>query len=73
MVRLRVRELAIERGLNMSQLQIAAGVSMGLVRRYWHGDVERVELRALTKIARALGVNASDLFVDDDRAEGGRR
>lgn len=67
MVRLRVQELAGIRGLNMSQLQILAGVSMGLVRRYWYNQADRVELRALAKIAKVLDVAPGDLIIDEEK------
>jgi DNA-binding Xre family transcriptional regulator len=70
MVRLCIRELATERGVNMSQLQIAAGVSMGLVRRYWYNKADSVALRALEKIAQALGVRVGALISDEEHATG---
>lgn len=44
MARLRVQEVAVERGLNLSQLQAAVNrrlpvnepVALGTMRRYWH-------------------------------------
>jgi len=74
MANLRVRELAELRGLNMSRLQMKAGVSMPSVRRYWYGTrdgsahgepLKEVDLGVLQSLARALGVAVSELFPPD--------
>jgi transcriptional regulator with XRE-family HTH domain len=72
MTRLRVREEAEAKGLNMSQLQIAAGVSMGLIRRYWYNQAKLVSLDALGHIAKALNVAAKDLITDEAEREGNK-
>jgi transcriptional regulator with XRE-family HTH domain len=75
MVKLRVRELAEARGLNMARLQIKAGVGMPSVRRYWYGTrdgsatgepLKEVDLAVLQALAQALEVEARDLFTSDD-------
>ena len=71
MPRLRVKELAQERGLNISQLQRQSGLEMGMVRRYWHnegtkGPLHEVNLVALMKLAQVLKVELSDLIVASD-------
>jgi len=74
MAKLRVREIAEARGLNMARLQIRAGVGMPSVRRYWYGTrdgsaagepLKEVDLAVLQAIAQALGVEARDLFAPD--------
>ena len=74
MAKLRVREIAESRGLNMSRLQIKAGVSMPSVRRYWYGTrdgsasgepLKEVDLGVLQALARALSVPVSELFPAD--------
>ena len=67
MVRIRLKELAEERGLNISQVQRLASLDMGMVRRYWYnegrnGPLTEVNLIALTKLAQALGVRAEELL-----------
>lgn len=72
MVRLRVRELAEAKNLNMSQLQRLSGTTLPTVRRYWYntGDgkadsdkpLQEVNLGALEAIARVLGVGVRDLI-----------
>jgi transcriptional regulator with XRE-family HTH domain len=71
---LRVRELAEQRGLNMSQLQRKSGVTMPSVRRYWYNTrdgkavgepLREVDLGVLRALAETLGVITRDLFGDD--------
>jgi transcriptional regulator with XRE-family HTH domain len=64
MLRLRIKELAEERGLNRNQLQLKSGVTLPLLTRYWTNNTESVTLEALEKIARALAVRATDLFIE---------
>jgi DNA-binding Xre family transcriptional regulator len=61
-VRLRIKELAKQRGLNQSQLQIKAGVTPQLLNRYWHNHTQSVAFGPLEKIARALDVKPGDLL-----------
>jgi DNA-binding Xre family transcriptional regulator len=62
MLRLRVKQLADERGLNRNQLQLRSGVTLPLLTRYWNNETGAVTLDALERIARALGVKAVDLI-----------
>ncbi len=74
MARLRLRELAEERGLNMSQVQRRSGLTMGAVRRYWYntqdGKIDGpplalVSLDALEKLASLLHVHPGELIVSE--------
>ncbi len=69
MLRLRVKEVAEAQGLNQSQLQIKAGVNMGLLRRYWHNETSEVRFEPLQKIAQALGVKPEDLLTSEPEQE----
>ncbi len=78
MARLRLRELAEERGLNMSQVQRRSGLTMGAVRRYWYNTTDGkaegprlalISLDAIEKIAGVLGVQPGDLIVPDGHNE----
>ena len=69
MIRLRIKEVAQEKGINQSQLQIKAGVTPQLLNRYWHNHTQSAALEPLAKIARALGVKAGDLIEDDGKGE----
>jgi DNA-binding Xre family transcriptional regulator len=69
-VRLQVRELAAERGVNMSQLQRQTGLTMGMIRRYWYNEgkgqpLDGIQLSALARIADVLGVRSGDLIYDE--------
>jgi DNA-binding Xre family transcriptional regulator len=75
MPRLRIQELARNKGFNISQLQLRTGVAMGTMRRYWYGtrdgksDSERlqeVDLSILGAIARVLEVRLVDLIDESD-------
>lgn len=62
MVRLKVKELAEERGFNQSSLSRAAGVSFLTIKRIYQQPDRDVSLRTLEKIAKALGVRVADLL-----------
>ena len=75
MPKLRVQEVATERGMNMSQLQKKAAVTMPSIRRYWYNTrdgkttgqpLTEVDLKVLAAIAQALGVKSRDLLTDED-------
>jgi transcriptional regulator with XRE-family HTH domain len=69
MARLVIKEIAERKGLNRSQLQIKAGVTLPMLNRYWNNDTDSVHLASMEKIARALGVRVSDLFAEDDASK----
>ena len=66
MLKLRIRELAEAQGFNRNQLQLKSQVTLPLLTRYWNNRTTEVKLDALEKIAKALGVKASELFVDEE-------
>lgn len=66
MLRLRIKEIAEAQNLNRSQLQLKSGVTLPLLNRYWWNNTTEIKLEALEKIAKALGVKASDLLVEED-------
>jgi transcriptional regulator with XRE-family HTH domain len=66
MIRLKVQELALERGFNISLLSREAKLEIRLVRRYWYNQVRSVSLDALDAIAKVLGVGFFDLFERTD-------
>lgn len=65
MVRLRIKELAEERGLKQYQLAEKSGVTPQLLNRYWNDTMQRVSLEHLGLIAKVLGVTVGELFVPD--------
>lgn len=81
MARLRIKETAEAIGLNMSQLQVKSGLSMGVIRRlgvirrYWYntanglagGDpLEMISLEHIHAIADVLQVHPGQLFASAD-------
>lgn len=65
MIRLVIKELALERGIKQYQLAELSGVTPQLLNRYWNNHTQRVELVQLSRIARALGVKPGDLMVEE--------
>ncbi|MEO8954620.1 MAG: helix-turn-helix domain-containing protein [Ktedonobacteraceae bacterium] len=63
-VRLRVKELAEQRGFNISTLSRKSDVSQNTIRRLWHDPYRHVEISVLEKIARVLGIPTGDLLED---------
>lgn len=64
--KLRIKEIATEKGLNISQLSRKTDLDIGLVRRYWHNRTQSISLPALDKIAEVLGVRVVDLIDNGD-------
>jgi transcriptional regulator with XRE-family HTH domain len=68
MAKLRIKEVAEEKGIKQSHLQIMAAVTPPLLNRYWNNKTGTVSLSDLEKIAKALGVKSRDLIIDDCEA-----
>jgi DNA-binding Xre family transcriptional regulator len=69
MIRLIIKELALERGIKQYQLAELSGVTPQLLNRYWNNHTQRVELVQMARIARALGVKPGDLMVEEKPEE----
>ncbi|OLD63774.1 MAG: hypothetical protein AUF65_01315 [Chloroflexi bacterium 13_1_20CM_50_12] len=65
MIRLVIKDLALERGIKQYQLAELSGVTPQLLNRYWNNHTQRVELVQLSRIAKALGVKPGDLMVEE--------
>lgn len=65
MARLRIRELAEQQGLNITQLSRQADIAYSTAHALWHNRSESPNLKILDKIARVLGVQVRDLFADE--------
>ena len=61
MLRLRVKELAEERGFNMSSLSRASDVSFTTIKRYFRNPYSYANTDTLEKIALTLAVEIGDL------------
>lgn len=68
MAKLRIREIAEKQKINQRDLAEKSGVTAQLINRYWNYPMQRVELGALVKIAKALGCKFADLV--DTEEEG---
>jgi DNA-binding Xre family transcriptional regulator len=64
MIRLKVKEVAISKGFNMSSLSRASDVHFNTIKRMWTRPYLGVNLDTLQRIAKALGVTVNDLFED---------
>lgn len=75
MIRLRVKEVAEQQGVrDVTELAARSGIAYATAYRLWKGDVggsERGErsigIMTLHRVAKALGVRTSDLYVEEDR------
>ncbi len=68
MLRLRVREEAEKRGLNMAQLARRADIDQRTLRRIYRDPTQEISTHVLAKLAAALGVAPAELLevVDDE-------
>jgi len=72
MAQLRIQDVARAKGVTMYRLQKDTGLALTTIRRYWYGTkdgkatgepLDNAQLATLEKIARALGVDASELII----------
>ena len=61
MYRLKVKEVATERGYNMAQLSRKTNVDFKTIKKLFRNPYHNVEFNVLTRIAEGLGVPLSDL------------
>ncbi|HZS77574.1 MAG TPA: helix-turn-helix transcriptional regulator [Ktedonobacteraceae bacterium] len=62
MVRLKIREIAEAKKINMSRLSRMADVNYNTIRAIWDNEMKDVTVSTLEKIARALKVDVSELI-----------
>lgn len=62
MVRLKIREIAEAKKINMSKLSRMADVNYNTIRAIWDNEMKDVTVSTLEKIARALQVDISELI-----------
>jgi transcriptional regulator with XRE-family HTH domain len=70
-LRLRVKEIAEQRGMSMGKLERLADLSHPTIRDIFRNPYKEVTSTTLAKLATALGVPVSNLFeeVADDRSD----
>src|SRR6266700_114184 len=69
MLRLKVKEIAEQKGYNQSTLSRASDVPINTIRRIWRNPYYEVRLATLNKIAVVLEVPTTDLFEDVSEAD----
>lgn len=62
MVKLFLKEVATAKGHNLNYVILNSGVSIGTVRSYWHGKVERVDLDVIDRLCSLLDVDPGDII-----------
>jgi len=62
MLNLRVKEIAEQQGLNISQLAEKAGLSRDTIMKYWYNQTQRYDRQTLAILAAALNVQSIDLL-----------
>lgn len=75
-MRFRVRQLAEEKGLDAAKLSRRADLNYNTVSVFWSDDKDNPpnpRAKTLAAIAKALGVNVGDLFVNEEDASEGIR
>jgi transcriptional regulator with XRE-family HTH domain len=72
MIRLRIKEVAKEKGFNQSSLAREAGIGFTTVKQLFRNEHHDASLGILEKIAKAMGVSIHDLIEElPDELEGG--
>ena len=64
-LRLRVKEIAEARGMSMGKLERLADLSHPTIRDIYRDPYKEVTSTTLAKLATALNVSVSDLFVEE--------
>lgn len=64
MVRLRVKEIAVKKGMSMGKLSRVADISYKTVKRIYDDPQYSPTLVTLGKLAKALGVPTTELIED---------
>jgi DNA-binding Xre family transcriptional regulator len=62
MIRLRVKEVAKEKGFSMSRLSREANMAYKTIQTIWRDPYHEVTTTTLNKLARTLGVSPSELI-----------
>jgi DNA-binding Xre family transcriptional regulator len=62
MIRLRVREIAEARNINMSKLSRMADLNYNTIRAIWDDPMKDIAVSTLEKLAKALRVEITELI-----------
>jgi DNA-binding Xre family transcriptional regulator len=66
MIRLKVKEAAAEKGMSMRKLAKNAGIAYNTLRTLYRDPYRPLSTITLDKLARALGVDASELIESEN-------
>ncbi|HLI70681.1 MAG TPA: helix-turn-helix transcriptional regulator [Ktedonobacteraceae bacterium] len=71
MIRLKVKEVAEQKGLSQAKLSRVADVDIKVIRRIYRYPTESVTTAVLDRVAKALGVDVTQLLesIPDDFQE----
>ena len=64
MIKLKIKEVAQEKGIGMSKLSRIADVNYKTIQTIWRDPYHGVNTKTLERIAKALGVSTADLLED---------
>ena len=62
MIRLKIKEVAQQRGFSMSRLSRESNMAYKTIQTIWRDPYHEVTTTTLNKLARTLEVNPSELF-----------
>lgn len=62
MIRLKIREVAQQKGFSMSRLSREANMAYKTIQTIWRNPYHEVTTTTLDKLAHALGVSPADLI-----------
>lgn len=64
MIRLRVQEIAVQKGISMRKLASTADIAYNTLRTIYRDPYRQITTTTLEKLAKALGVPATELIED---------
>ncbi|QBD78510.1 XRE family transcriptional regulator [Ktedonosporobacter rubrisoli] len=64
MLRLRVKEVARQKGMSMHKLSLRSEVSYHVIREIFNNPVKIISTDTLNRIAKALGVPVTEIIED---------
>lgn len=75
MIRLRVKELAQEKGISQGKLSRMSDVDDNTIKRIYRNPTAIVSTETINKLAKALGVSTMEIMEDvpDEPTEGDQR
>lgn len=71
MIRLKIKEIAQQKGMSQRRLSLRSGVDINTVRKLFQYPFSNVTTETLDKFAKVLGVDASELIesVPDEKRQ----